>query len=103
MITGPVGVRFGGRMMPRVETGEIAGYDMPTRSRAKQWFDLAPTIGDDLFLKLYTHGAAERNLEPLLQHGLSDLYRWLAEEAERRDIEIHWTTAYQMFRTADAS
>ena len=102
MITGPVGVRFGGRMMPRVETGEIAGYDMPTRSRAKQWFDLAPTIGDDLFLKLYTHGAAERNLEPLLQHGLSDLYRWLAEEAERRDIEIHWTTAYQMFRTADA-
>ena len=35
--------------MPRLETGEIAGYDMPTPSRVRRWFDLAPTIGDDLF------------------------------------------------------
>ena len=57
MITGPLGLRFGERLMPRLETGEIAGYDLPTPSRVRQWFDLAPTIGDDLFLKLYTHGA----------------------------------------------
>jgi hypothetical protein len=98
MITGPVGLRFGGRLMPRVETGEIAGYDMPTPARVRQWFDLAPVIGDDLFLKLFTHGAAERNLEPLLNGGLSDLFGHLAEEAERREIEIHWVTAYCMYR-----
>jgi len=102
MVTGPLGVRFGGRLMPRLETGEIAGYDMPTPSRVRQWFDLAPTIGDDLFLKLYTHGAAERNLEPLLNGGLINLFQWIAEEAERRGIEIHWATAWQMYQAVEA-
>ena len=102
MITGPVGLRAGGRMLLRLETGEIAGYDPPTPSRIRRWFDLAPTIGDDLFLKLYTHGAQERNLEPLLGGGLGNLFRWLAEEAEQRGIEIHWATAWQMYQAADA-
>jgi hypothetical protein len=102
MITGPVGLRYGGRLLPRLETGEIAGYDMPTPARVRQWLDLAPTIGDDLFLKLYTHGAQERNLEPLLDEGLANLYCWLAEEADRRGIEIHWATAWQMYQAADA-
>jgi hypothetical protein len=97
MITGPLGLRFGGRLMPRTETGEIAGYDMPTPARVRQWFDIAPTIGDDLFLKLYTHGASQRNLEPLLNEGLGNLYCWLAKEADRRGIEIHWATAWQMY------
>jgi hypothetical protein len=102
MITGPLGLRFSGRMMPRLETGEIAGYDMPTPARVSRWFDLAPTIGDDLFLKLYTHGAQERNLGPLLDGGLGNLFGWLAEEAERRGIEVHWATAFQMYQAADA-
>jgi hypothetical protein len=102
MVTGPIGLRFGGRLMPRLETGEISGYDMPTPSRVRQWFHLAPTIGDDLFLKLYTHGAVTRNLEPLLNGGLSSLFRWLAEEANRRGIEIHWATAWQMYQAANA-
>ena len=102
MITGPVGVRFTERVLPRLETGEIACYDMPTISRVRHWFDLAPSIGDDLFLKLYTHGAPERNLEPLLNEGLVNLFAWIAEEAQRRDIELHWATAWQMYQAADA-
>jgi hypothetical protein len=102
MITGPLGIRFGERLMPRVETGEIAGYDMPTPARVRRWFDLAPAIGDDLFLKLYTHGAPESNLEPLLNGGLANLFAWLAEEADRRGVEIHWATAWQMYRAARA-
>ena len=102
MITGPVGLRFNGRIVPRVESGEIAGYDMPTPTRVSQWFDLAPTIGDDLFVKLYTHGAADRNLGPLLNGGLGNLFRWVREEADRRGIEVHWATAWQMYKAADA-
>jgi hypothetical protein len=96
MVTGPLGLRWKGRLQPRVETGELAGYDLPTRERVRRWFDLAPTIGEDLFLKLYTHGAQERNLEPLLGGGLGNLFQWVGEEAERRGIEIHWATAWQM-------
>ncbi len=102
MITGPLGLRFGERLMPRLETGEIAGYDMPTPARVRRWFDLAPAIGEDLFLKLYTHGGPEKNLEPLLGGGLQNLFLWLAEEAEQRGIEIHWATAWQMYQAANA-
>ena len=102
MITGPLGVRFKERLLPRLETGEIAGYDMPTPLRIRQWFDLAPTIGDDLFLKLHTHGAQEKNSDPLLGGGLGNMFRWLSEEADRRGIEIHWASAWQMFQAADA-
>lgn len=102
MMTGPLGLRFGDRLMPRLEAGEIAGYDLPTPARVHRWFDLAPSIGGDLFLKLYTHGCDDRNLRPLLDHGLANLYRWIAAEAERRKIEIHWATAWQMYQAADA-
>jgi hypothetical protein len=102
MIAGPLGIRFGERLMPRLETGEIAGYDMPTPARVRRWFDLAPAIGDDLFLKLYTHGAPESNLEPLLNGGLANLFDWLAEEADRRGIQVHWATAWQMYQAAKA-
>jgi hypothetical protein len=102
MITGPVGVRLSGLQKPRLETGEIAGYDLPTPERASRWFDLAPTIGSDQFLKIYTHGAQDRNLLPLLDEGLPNLFRWLKEEADRRGIEVYWTTAWQMYKAANA-
>jgi hypothetical protein len=102
MITGPIGLRFGGRIKPRLETGEIAGYDMPTPERVSRWLDLAPTIGSDLFLKLYTHGAQERNLFPLLESGLPNLFQWIKQEADKRGMEVYWTTAWQMYKAADA-
>jgi hypothetical protein len=102
MITGPLGLRFGERQIPRLEGGEIAGYDMPTPARIRQWFNLAPTIGDDIFIKLYAHGALEINLEPLLNQGLANLFRWVAEEADRRGIEVHWATAWQMYQAVDS-
>jgi hypothetical protein len=102
MITGPLGLRFGGLRKPKLEAGEIAGYDMPTPDRVNRWLNLAPTIGNDQFLKLYTHGAQDRNLLPLLDSGLPNLFRWLKEETDRRGIEVYWTTAWQMYKAADA-
>lgn len=101
MITGPLGLRFGERLLPRLEAGEIAGYDLPTPPRVRLWFDLAPSIGGDVFLKLYTHGAQEGNLEPLLGGALKNMFRWLKEEADRRGMEIRWATAWQMYQAAE--
>jgi hypothetical protein len=102
MFTGPLGLRCRKNWLPRLETGEIASYDLPTPSRVRNWFNLAPAIGADLFLKLYAHGGNDQNLQPLLSGGLVNLYRWCAEEAERKGIEIHWVTAWQMYQVADA-
>ena len=84
------------------EPGELAWNDRVRTERFALWMEAAPRIGDDIFLKLYCHGAQERNLEPLLGGGLGNLFRWLAEEAEQRGIEIHWATAWQMYQAADA-
>ena len=106
MFSGPLGLRYGERLVPRMETGELAVYDPPTRYRAKRWLDLAPRLGDDLFLKLYSHGAREDNAGALLgsktdEGGLAKAYRWLAEAAAQRGIEVHWVSAFEMFRAAD--
>ena len=106
MISGPLGVRYGERLVPRVETGELAVYDPPTPYRAKRWLDLAPRLGDDLFLKLYAHGAREDNAGALLgtrgkEGGLTQAYRWLAEAAAEREIEVRWVSAFEMFRAVD--
>jgi hypothetical protein len=102
MITGPIGLRYRERFIPRMETGEVAAYDPPTRYRVKRWFDLAPRVGDDLFIRLYTHGAQEQNCEMLLAGGLRDLYQWCAEEAETRQTELYWASAWEMFLAIEA-
>jgi hypothetical protein len=102
MITGPLGVRFRERLMPRMETGELAAYDLPTRARVERWLDLAPRIGDDLFVKLYGHTAREDNAAALLGDGsasapFSRMFGWFAEVAKARNLELHWASAYQMY------
>jgi hypothetical protein len=106
MITGPVGLRFAGRLVPRVEMGEIAANDPPTEYRVRRWLEFAPRIGTDVFLKLYTHGAREDNADALLgtptrAGGLDEMFRWLHEIAQEQDIELHWASAYRMFTAVE--
>ncbi len=107
MITGPLGLRYSERVMPRLETGEVAGYDLPTQYRVKRWLDLAPRVGDDLFVKLYAHGAREDNAEGLLGRngtagGLAEMFLWLQEEAGEQQLELHWASAFEMYRAVSA-
>ena len=88
--------------MPRIETGEVAVYDLPTPYRIKRWLDLAPRIGNDIFIKLYAHGAREDNAGALLgtntkAGGLALMYKWLHEAAEERQLEVHWASAFDMY------
>ncbi len=103
MIPGPTGLRFRGRWIPRIETGELAVYDPPTRYRVDTWFALAPRIGDDIFLKLYGHSAREDNAGALLgtatQPGtLASMFRWITEAAAEQNLELHWASAWQMYQ-----
>ena len=102
MIPGPFGLRWQGRMLPRLETGEVAAYDPPTAYRARLWFELAPRIGEHSFLKLYTHGAQESNLQRLLNDGLYGLFSLVRAEAEQRAARIHFVSAWQMYLAIEA-
>ena len=107
MIPGPAGLRFRERRMPRIETGELAHYDPPTRARVDGWLALAPRIGEDIFLKLYGHSAREDNAGALLgtatQPGsLAPMFRWIAEAAAEQKLELRWASAWQMYQAVRA-
>ena len=106
MITGPLGMRYRDRLLPRMETGEIASYDLPTPDRVKRWLALAPRIGGDIFVKLYTHGAREDNADALLgtngkPGGLELMFRWLHEAAAERQLELRWASAFEMYSAVE--
>jgi hypothetical protein len=98
IIPGPLGLRWKGRCLPRMETGEIAGYDMPTPYRANRWLEIAPRLGEHVFIKLFAHGAQERNSIPLLGHGLTKLFRSIHEACRDRGLILHYVSAWQMYR-----
>lgn len=97
LITGPLGLRYRDRKMPRLETGELAVYDLPTSYRIDRWLELAPRIGEDIFLKLHAHGAREDNGAALLgTAGLAPMFRWLKQAADERGLELHYASAFEM-------
>jgi hypothetical protein len=103
MIPGPLGVRWGERLKPRLENGELAHQDPPTPYRARLWLRLAPRIGRDIFLKLHTHGAHEPNTAALLPKGggLDRLFDVLTEECRRAGHELHYVSTWEMRQAVD--
>jgi len=97
MIPGPLGMRWRDRWLPRLETGEVRRGNVATSYRVRRWVDLAPRIGTDSFIKLYTHGAQERNSSALLRDVLESAFNMLVEEADRRGCAVHFVSAWQMY------
>ena len=77
LITGPLGVTFGapGRWKPQLENGDLAHYRPPAPHRVGAWLSLAPRIDDHAFIKLFAHGAQEKNAACLLGGGLDLMFR----------------------------
>ncbi|MEZ5404539.1 MAG: hypothetical protein R2729_32975 [Bryobacteraceae bacterium] len=100
MIPGPFGLRWGGgRVLPRMDTGELAGYDAPGADRARVWLAVAPRIGNDIFVKLYSHGTQEKNSAMLFEGGgLDTLYGGMAAECRARGWEYRFVSAWEMYR-----
>jgi hypothetical protein len=80
----------------------LAGNDLATPYRARRWLDLAPRIGRDVFLKLHSHGALERNATPLLEGGLDEVFVVLNDECRRRGCSVHYVSAWQMRQAIEA-
>jgi hypothetical protein len=99
MVPGPLGFRFGenGRLAPRIEMGEIAGYDLPSRFRSRVWLNIAPRVGDNIFIKLHTHGTQDRNMGPLLDGGLDTLFTAMEAECEAAGLRLRYATAWDVY------
>jgi hypothetical protein len=106
MVPGPLTVNVKEWCVPRIpkiDTGELAGNALPSRHRAHLWAAAAPRIGDDVFIKLFTHGAPEKNSVPLLEGGaLGHTLDYVTEEARRLDAQVLYVSAWQMWKAIDA-
>jgi hypothetical protein len=103
MITGPFGIRWGERLKPRLESGELASYDPPTPYRIRRWLDLSPRIGGDIFIKLFSHGTQEKNAAMLLNGGLDLLFSVLQNECSNRGYALHYASAWDMYEGVRAA
>jgi hypothetical protein len=104
MIPGPFGLRWAERLVPRMEAGELAHHDLATRYRVKRWLELAPRIGDDIFIKLHTHGTQEKNSSVLLlKGGLDKLFTLMVEECRVRNYQLRYVSAWQMRQAVNAT
>jgi hypothetical protein len=104
MIPGPFGLRWASRLVPRMEAGELACYDLPTSYRVQRWLDLAPRIGGDIFVKLFTHGAQERNSSALLLEGGFDrLFAALTAGCRQRGYRLHYVSTWEMRQAIDVA
>jgi hypothetical protein len=102
IIPGPLGMRWRDRLLPRLETGELRYGNVATPYRVRRWVELAPRIGADIFIKLFTHGAQDRNSAALLGDVLETAFNLLVEEANRRGCSVHFVSAWQMYLAIDA-
>lgn len=91
-------------LVPLLEVGELAGNSRPTRHRVTLWKRVAPRIGEDLFIKLFAHGAPEKNAVPLLtDDGVLDrTLRYLAEDCRRSGLQLFFVSAWHMWTAIDA-
>lgn len=105
IVPGPLALnwRAGRRWAPRVDTGELAGNNLPSAERVRLWLDFAPQVGTDVFVKLYTHGTQERNSKPLLlEGGLQRCFQLLLEETRRRSAAVYFVSAWEMWLAIEA-
>jgi hypothetical protein len=107
MIPGPLTVNlreWRTPLVPRVEVGELAGHCQPTRHRAALWTRVAPRLGDDVFVKLFAHGAPEKNAEPLLADGgvLDRTLRYLAAQCRHVGAQLFFVSAWHLWVAIDA-
>jgi len=106
MIPGPLGINFGEwgtAGVPKVEVGELAGNALPTPGRVRLWIRLAPRLGGDVFIKLFGHGAPEKNAVPLLEEGALDrALSELTNQCAALGAELFFVSTWELWNVVEA-
>lgn len=100
MIQGPLALNWRERkhgLVPRIEVGELAGDRPVTRDRVRLWLDYAPRIGGDVFVKLFAHGAWEKNTNALLGGDLDRTFAFLTAECSARGAQLRYVSAWNLY------
>jgi hypothetical protein len=103
LVQGPLALSWTGAkwgVVPRVENGSLHAGHPPTVRRLANWASCGISVAgrpDWLFVKVYTHGAPERNADMLLGPGMAAFHRGAqAEFDDGKRFRLHYVTAREM-------
>ena len=105
IIPGPLAINWKERvraLAPRLETGEVAEYSRASLHRARLWLKCGPRIGEDVFIKLYAHGAPEKNAKSMLGGDLDRTFDYIAQACSETGVALHFVTTWQMWNAVEA-
>jgi hypothetical protein len=94
-------------ILPRIENGAVTNENPPTRQRVDLWIKQRICVKgrpDWVFVKVYTHGAQEKNFDTLLGKPMDEMFTYL--ETEYNDGEkfrLHYVTAREMYNIIKAA
>ncbi len=108
MIQGPLAIMPKKKLPPvRIENGHMTGADPATPRRVAAWIAEKIHISgrpDWIFVKVYTHGAPEKNAQSLLDDNATVLHQTLTESYnDGAQWILHYLTAREMFNIAMAA
>lgn len=112
LIQGPLCLNWKMRkafILPKIENGEVASHNPPVPKRIDLWIRShihVKGLREWTFVKVYTHGAQDRNCEALLGTGglLDRMYSYLEEKYnDGVEYKLHYATAREMFNIIKAA
>lgn len=104
MVQGPLTLNWReGKLgiVPRIESSELSFDAPPTAHRVALWGRCGISVRgaeEHVFVKVHTHGATERSMEMLFDHGGFETL-WSELEAQYRDTpgtRLHYVSAWEM-------
>lgn len=110
LIQGPLTLNWKKRkwqILPRIENGEISYNNPPTEERIDLWVRQHIHVKgrpEWVFVKVYTHGAQEKNMDMLLNSVLAKIYSYLEKKYnDGKNYILHYVTAWEMYNIIKAA
>ena len=108
LIQGPLGWTWRpGRLLPRIEAGDLAAGSPPAPRRAAMWVRTGICVGgrpDWVFVKVHTHGCKEANWQALFGPPMLGLHACLGKRYnDGQAFRLHYVTAREMYNIVKAA
>jgi len=103
MIQGPLCLNWSDRkyyILPRIENGDLCARNILDKKRFSLWLDqniIVENAPSHKFIKIYTHGAQDNNLEMIFKNKiLENLFKISLEVAAECKAKVFFTSAREM-------
>ncbi len=110
IIQGPLMLNWRKRkwgILPRIENGDIRSVNPPTPDRVDLWVEAGIHVRgrpEWLFIKVYTHGTQERDMDCLLGEPIDRMFDYLEQRYnDGKEYLLHYVTAREMYNIIKAA